>query len=691
MATIWNIANQYNDTKKLSSKMTFDVGEKFTGKILSSQEDDKVLVRLSNGWQFEADIEGESPVNQNVAIRFQVEGFENGKIKLKILNDQQYSNEDNIEVVVSENTSSSDTELSKLMTKYNMQLTKENMVFVKSIIDFKEKIAGNEEEKNNFINNFLASIGETEDSSRGQEIKNMLSEFLSSYETIDKEDILFFLENDIDITKENIDSYNNLFKGDKTIDELFKEINSTMEELNINDIVGDLDSESPVEKGFKDISKQDFNKAMYKNILQKLDVTDNKDMDSNAILRFIDNADDESLKQVINKTISELFGKEVQLSDKGISYLKSVLSDINSENASIVDLNESVFIDELAKEINNETKADVLTNQNNETVKEESTVKNLGSENQIEKELQGISKEDFNKSIYKNILQKLDVTDSKEVNSNVISRFINNANDESLKEVINKSVSELLGKEVQLSDKQITHLKNILSDINSKSLNMTELNESIFINDQDSIFEKLKNIDKDEIAKFLKQNESTANNPLKEDIKSKLDDIKKVVENMLKATNLDSKDAEKISQLIKKYSTEFKLINSISNEYYYLDVPISRNDVEYPCKLIIKDNRKEGKRIDKTNVKIVLSIKTVHLGVVDGYINISDGKIKVDLKCNKESMNILDKGKEKLQNALKSLNLDTSIVVSQKEEEVTFTTCRSFFDEEHIGKINAMV
>ena len=60
------------------------------------------------------------------------------------------------------------------------------------------------------------------------------------------------------------------------------------------------------------------------------------------------------------------------------------------------------------------------------------------------------------------------------------------------------------------------------------------------------------------------------------------------------------------------------MFNTISNEYYYLDVPINREMTEYPCKLIIKDNRKDGKKIDRTDVKIVVTVKTVNLGVVDG-------------------------------------------------------------------------
>ena len=67
---------------------------------------------------------------------------------------------------------------------------------------------------------------------------------------------------------------------------------------------------------------------------------------------------------------------------------------------------------------------------------------------------------------------------------------------------------------------------------------------------------------------------------------------------------------------------DVKLFNSISQQYYYLDLPINVKDNEYQFKLIIKDDRKKGKKIDSTNVKIATSIKTINMGTVDAYIKI---------------------------------------------------------------------
>ena len=51
MAGIHNIGNVYSsNSKKISSKLSFDVGEKFKGKIIKAGEGNEVVVKLLDGW-----------------------------------------------------------------------------------------------------------------------------------------------------------------------------------------------------------------------------------------------------------------------------------------------------------------------------------------------------------------------------------------------------------------------------------------------------------------------------------------------------------------------------------------------------------------------------------------------------------------------------------------------------------------
>ena len=111
---------------------------------------------------------------------------------------------------------------------------------------------------------------------------------------------------------------------------------------------------------------------------------------------------------------------------------------------------------------------------------------------------------------------------------------------------------------------------------------------------------------------------------------------------------------------------DIKMFNSISEQYYYLDLPINVKENEYQFKLIIKDDRKKGKKIDSKNVKIATSVKTINMGTVDAYIKINNNNMNIDINCDKFWVKVLDLGKEKLIKDLSSLNYRVNIEVNKK-------------------------
>ena len=183
----------------------------------------------------------------------------------------------------------------------------------------------------------------------------------------------------------------------------------------------------------------------------------------------------------------------------------------------------------------------------------------------------------------------------------------------------------------------------------------------------------------------------SANELIKNDINKKINGIKDIIKELLVASKGEGEGAEKVIQLLKNNISEFKLFNTISNEYYYLDVPINREMTEYPCKLIIKDNRKDGKKIDRTDVKIVVTVKTVNLGVVDGFLSVKDKGLDVELKCDKNYTKVLELSKSKLSNDLQKLGFNINIKVSMREEDITLASCREFFNDKAMNGIDIKV
>jgi len=164
--------------------------------------------------------------------------------------------------------------------------------------------------------------------------------------------------------------------------------------------------------------------------------------------------------------------------------------------------------------------------------------------------------------------------------------------------------------------------------------------------------------------------------------------IKDLLDNIIKS---DSKSYPKVMEMLKDNISNFKIFNSLSNEYYYLDLPINIRDNVYPCKLVIKDGREKGKVIDTKNVKIATSIKTMNMGVVDTFIRVDNSIMNVEIKCQRNWVKIVEKNKDKLLEMLSDSLYNIYIKVSEKEEEFNLSNCREFFGDSGLNKLNVKV
>ncbi|WP_406542017.1 hypothetical protein [Clostridium ljungdahlii] len=133
---------------------------------------------------------------------------------------------------------------------------------------------------------------------------------------------------------------------------------------------------------------------------------------------------------------------------------------------------------------------------------------------------------------------------------------------------------------------------------------------------------------------------------------------------------------------------DFKVFNTVSNSYYYMDVPINLNQQDYQCKLMIKDDRQKGKKIDSTNVKIVTSVSTENMGTVDAYLSVKNRSMDIDIKCSKEWLNLFKKTEKRVLESLSDIGYNVYVRFDEKKEEMNISTCREFFQDSDIGVIN---
>lgn len=622
MPAIWNVNNSYNvNNKKYSSKLTFEVGEKFSGKIISKGEGNEATVKLADGWQFSATIDGSIESEENVPLQLQVEGYEDGKLKLKIVKKEADSNNlanDSLsEVIDKEGLGKEDVDILKKMMKHNIPLTRENITFVKSLLQFNTKINMDNNEIDNFILKYIDSKGISGESEQGKQIINTLKEFFVNFKNMKPEEILFFLENNIELTSENIESYNKLFSSNgNTVKEFFDNIKNDfagieveMKELedNIsNSKVGEKHLDNSIKALGEEINKD---KLGYNSLVSKL--YDSNDMSKSkvsmlAVLKSMTGGDDNLLREPIKDI---LIGKKEQFTT----------NEYNTALGKINNLSDEEFIN-IVKDV-------------------------LGKSGEL-----------------------------KEIS----------------KDTVNIILRSFFGKDIEVGEVELRKIQDVIEyKFQELELNNEGGNEEKLIGN--NIANKTITTLEQEVITGGHKKILSANELIKNDINKKIDGIKDIIKELLVASKGEGEGADKVIQLLKNSISEFKLFNTISNEYYYLDVPINREMTEYPCKLIIKDNRKDGKKIDRTDVKIVVTVKTVNLGVVDGFLSVKDKGLDVELKCDKNYMKVLELSKSKLSNDLQKLGFNINIKVSMREEDITLASCREFFNDKAVSGIDIKV
>lgn len=551
MAGISNIIGAYNlNPRRVSSKLSFEVGQVFAAKIVSASELNKELVlRLLDGWQFPAKLENPLDFIPEGLIKFQVDGFQDGKLQIKIVNAKKEDEElkkSSIEDLLSDSSLDVDKEdisLLNKMVKHNMPLTKENISRIKTIIDFKEKINKDSTEEEAFINKYIGSKGIDANSPKGKEIQNILKGFFSQLKNTSEDDILTMMENGVELTEDNIKSFNKLFKEDSTI---YKELNNIGKEVK-----GDSDTDS----------------TSLSQILKKINSNDTLKQEAGKVLN--------RLEQKLEN--SSLTPKELELYEG----LKKVLNE------------------------------------------------------------EGNALENF---------EKLNTKD------------IENAH--------GKSVSMSQAKrETKDSD-----VKALISNISEKDSSTRKQLEGI----------KAKDI--------IKLDNKEIENIVKEQLSSKTEELKDIIKTLLRDDKGSSSESYgKVLQTLKESINDFKVFNSVSNQYYYMDVPVNINKDDYQCKLLIKDDRKSGKKIDSKNVSLVVSVKTTNIGLVDAYVKVRDKTMSVDIKCEEDWIKLLSIGKDKILGELTNLGYSVFMNVEKREIEANLVNCRDFFEDGTIGSINTRV
>ena len=577
---------KYIRTQKIGFKGNYDFkqGDTLKGIVVKHDaESNEVTIKLTNGMEIEAEIQGDVELKGGI-LKFEVTEFKDNTLFLKLSDNKadviqgeasKKITDEIMNFIIKEGLKKEDYNMLKAMVKYNIPLTRENITTVKSVLEFSGKMNNNPQEIKSFINTYLNSRDIVVNSREGLQIAQKLYEFFKAFSKADLQEVLLFLENNIEFTKENLDSFNKLFNSENTMEKVIDAVNEEIGKVIA--IEEELLSENTVEQ---------------------------------------------SLKQITLKNGDEYTGK-----GKGTEVGKTIMATLVKESSKSHSINDNIVKD---------------------------IIKNHSITDDDAKEIIKLMKNDSNYVMSKETLKE-----------NILKHT---GREVVLNDVEAKSLEAIINKEV-IKDKDINFIKSLFNNIESKQISVAKELESNDI--RENIFNISKNLAKN--------------------VTEKSEGAKEVIRNIISSLKESNGNSTQILNIMKSSINDLKLFNKINDQYYCLDIPVNFKENEYPCKLIIKEDRKNGKVIDSTNFKVAVSVKTVKLGTVDALLDVKNRNIDIQLKCDKSVMNLFVISKNKLKDIVESSGFSAKIEVIEKTEELKLLSCREFFNDNNIAVVDITV
>ena len=591
---------KYIRTQKIGFKGNYDFkqGDTLKGIVVKHDaESNEVTIKLTNGMEIEAEIQGDVELKGGI-LKFEVTEFKDNTLFLKLSDNKadviqgeasKKITDEIMNFIIKEGLKKEDYNMLKAMVKYNIPLTRENITTVKSVLEFSGKMNNNPEKIKSFINTYLNSRDIVVNSREGLQVAQKLYEFFKAFSKADLQEVLLFLENNIEFTKENLDSFNKLFNSENTMEKVIDAVN------------------------------EEIGKAIA--IEEEL---------------LSENTVEQSLKQITLKNGDEYTGK-----GKGTEVGKTIMATLVKESSKSHSINDNI--------VKESSKSHSI---NDNIVKD--IIKNHSITDDDAKEIIKLMKNDSNYVMSKETLKE-----------NILKHT---GREVVLNDVEAKSLEAIINKEV-IKDKDINFIKSLFNNIESKQISVAKELESNDI--RENIFNISKNLAKN--------------------VTEKSEGAKEVIRNIISSLKESNGNSTQILNIMKSSINDLKLFNKINDQYYCLDIPVNFKENEYPCKLIIKDDRKNGKVIDSTNFKVAVSVKTVKLGTVDALLDVKNRNIDIQLKCDKNVMNLFVISKDKLKDIVESSGFSTKIEVVERTEELQLLSCREFFNDNNIAVVDITV
>ncbi len=389
------------------------------------------------------------------------------------------------------------------------------------------------------------------------------------------------------------------------------------------------------------VTEKEDNKVIIKSLISNEQIEFIKDLSANAIVE--DNK--KSIMKALLKNdlpITEDNIKTIEITEKYYGKLKTLLDN------NVINLDKAMLDQDIRKAIkiiiNNLTLSD--SEKHNE---------NLNSNNDIHNNLSTVSKSSPNQGTITrppmttiNNLSSLDadiynknsnnnLDDNLPIISKTSSNSLNNYYINSLSNVSKEKLAFILSNNLDFS---VENLK-ILSDIVDGKRNITRNFKELFNIIKGLNFDKK---EKNELSNILNKIRSSILNR-DENIKS----IDKELSNKLTALAEKTNDKDilpKVNEVIEEIKSKLTFINKLNHNNVFIQIPFNMNDNINNLDLIIKKNEKGKNKTELQDTKILISLNTNNLNLVQSLIQIIDSKLYINFRLFDDKIENLFKSNE---------------------------------------------
>ena len=368
----------------------FNQGDTLKGRVIKEDsQSNKVTIKLTNGMEIEAELQGEVDLKGGL-LNFEVAELKDNMLFLKLTaNNTEVINEEIakesideiMNFILKEGLKKEDYNMLKAMVKYNIPLTRENITTVKSIMEFSDKMNNNPVEIKNFINSYLNSRDIAANSKEGVYVSQKLYEFFEAFSKTNLQEVLLFLENDIEFTKENLESFNKLFNNENAMEKVINEVNEKLgnaiaiEDNTLNREILEKTLNQEYSKDvieYKNNSNNDINDMKeVKDIKDIKNINDIKDIKNINDIKDIKNIND--IKDIKDNSINNI--SILSKSSTGKTIQATLIKESSKDNIINDGAKSDFFMEDDVKEI-----IKVLKNENKSMVNENKSELNINKE-----------------------------------------------------------------------------------------------------------------------------------------------------------------------------------------------------------------------------------------------------------------------------------------------------------------------